>query len=165
MIHRLLASAILLAPAALYSQATTPPPVAAPATPASATPGPDQLPDSPGTAATPPSPTGPTILFDTTMGRLTCKLFDKQAPVATANFIGLAEGTKDWTDPETGKTMHKKRFYDGTSFHRVIPSFMIQGGDHKGDGTGDAGYMFDNESAPNLNFDVAGRLAMGQRRP
>ena len=61
--------------------------------------------------------------------------------------------------------MHKKRFYDGTTFHRVIPSFMIQGGDHKGDGTGDAGYMFDNESAPNLNFDVAGRLAMANAGP
>ena len=99
------------------------------------------------------------------MGRLTCKLFDKQSPVASANFIGLAEGTKDWTDPATGKKMSKTRFYDGTTFHRVIPAFMIQGGDHKGDGSGDGGYFFDNENTPGLAFDVAGRLAMANAGP
>jgi peptidyl-prolyl cis-trans isomerase A (cyclophilin A) len=129
------------------------------------------LPDAP-SASTPtvaPSvalvPTGPTVVFDTSMGRLTCKLFDKQSPLAAANFIGLAEGTKDWTDPANGKKMHGVRFYDGTTFHRVIPSFMIQGGDHKGDGSGDAGYYFDNESTPGLNFDVPGRLAMANAGP
>ena len=124
------------------------------------------LPDAP-SASTPtvapvvaPVPTGPAVIFDTSMGRLTCKLFDKQSPLAAANFIGLAEGTKDWTDPATGKKMHGTRFYDGTTFHRVIPGFMIQGGDHKGDGSGDAGYYFDNENTPGLVFDVPGRLAM-----
>ncbi len=63
---------------------------------------PADLPDAPSTtshAQAPVVPTGPTVIFDTTMGRLTCKFFDKQAPIAVANFIGLAEGTKDWTDP------------------------------------------------------------------
>ena len=77
-------------------------------------------------------PTGPTAVFDTSMGRVTCKLFDKEAPIAVANFIGLAEGSKDWTDPVTKETMHGKPFYNGTTFHRVIPTFMIQGGDPTG---------------------------------
>jgi peptidyl-prolyl cis-trans isomerase A (cyclophilin A) len=99
------------------------------------------------------------------MGRLTCRLFDKESPVASANFIGLATGTKDWTDAVTGKKVHGKPFYDGTTFHRVIPEFMIQGGDRKGDGTGDAGYYFDDEITPGLNFDIPGRLAMANSGP
>ena len=129
---------------------------------------PVELPDSPGASIQPhvaAVPTGPTVVLDTTVGRLTCKLFDKEAPLATANFIQLAEGTKDWTDPNTNKKVHGQRFYDGTTFHRVIPGFMIQGGDRKGDGTGDAGYYFENEVSPNLTFDVAGRLAMANAGP
>lgn len=125
------------------------------------------LPDSPG-AASPQSsltPTGPQIVLDTTLGRLTCRLFDKQSPIAAANFIGLAEGTKEWTDPVTGQKVKGKRFYDGTTFHRVIPAFMIQGGDRKGDGSGDAGYAFNNEDTPGLLFDVPGRLAMANAGP
>jgi peptidyl-prolyl cis-trans isomerase A (cyclophilin A) len=125
-----------------------------------------ELPDSPETQAhISPQPTGPTAIFDTSMGRITCKLFDKQAPKTVANFIGLAEGTKDWTDPATHQKMHNKRFYDGTTFHRVIPEFMIQGGDPTGTGTGDPGYMFEDEFDPNLNFDVPGRLAMANSGP
>ena len=129
---------------------------------------PAQLPDSPGATIQPKVaavPTGPTVVMDTTVGRLTCKLFDKEAPLAAANFIELAEGTKDWVDPNNGKKVHGQRFYDGTTFHRVIPGFMIQGGDRKGDGSGDAGYYFDNEVSPNLTFDVAGRLAMANAGP
>jgi peptidyl-prolyl cis-trans isomerase A (cyclophilin A) len=135
-----------------------PPPAAAPDA---------QLPDSPG-AATPKTaiePTGPLAVFDTTMGRLTCRLYDKQVPVTTTNFIGLATGTKDWTDPVTGQKVHGKPYYDGTTFHRVIPEFMIQGGDRRGDGTGDAGYSIDDEIVPGLNFDVPGRLAMANSGP
>ena len=102
-------AALLLAAGSLAAQ--TSPPSLKPDTPAPA------LPDSPGTTSAPvppPVPTGPTVLFDTSMGRLTCKLFDKQAPLAVANFIGLAEGTKDWTDPVTQQKVHGKRFYDGT---------------------------------------------------
>ena len=127
---------------------------------------PADLPDAPGGAVKPePVPTGPTILFDTSMGRLTCKTFDKQAPHAVANFIGLAEGTKDWTLGVGGEKQHGKRFYDGLTFHRVIPGFMIQGGDPVGDGTGDPGYYFDDEIDPALTFSVPGRLAMANSGP
>jgi peptidyl-prolyl cis-trans isomerase A (cyclophilin A) len=121
------------------------------------------LPDAPSTTGqvkAPTVPTGPTVVFDTTMGRMTCKLFDKQAPVTTANFIGLAEGSKEWTDPETMKKVKGKPFYNGVTFHRVIPGFMIQGGDRLGTGLGDAGYYFQDEIDPSLQFDVPGRLAM-----
>jgi peptidyl-prolyl cis-trans isomerase A (cyclophilin A) len=127
---------------------------------------PGDLPDSP-SSQTPITiqPTGPTAIFDTSMGRITCKLFDKQAPIAVANFIGLAEGSKDWTDPVTKEKMHGKPFYDGTTFHRVIPTFMIQGGDPTASGMGDPGYLFADEIDPNLNFDVPGRLAMANSGP
>jgi len=94
------------------------------------------------------------------MGRITCKFYEKQAPKAVANFIGLAEGTKDWTNPADGKVQHNKRYYDGLTFHRVIPYFMIQGGDPLGVGTGGPGYKFADEFDPSLNFDRPGRLAM-----
>lgn len=110
-------------------------------------------------------PTGPTVLFDTTMGRLTCKLFDKEAPVTVANFVGLAQGAKPYTDPVTAKKTTGKPFYDGTTFHRVIPNFMIQGGDRLGTGMGDAGYYFQDEISPSLRFDVPGRLAMANSGP
>jgi peptidyl-prolyl cis-trans isomerase A (cyclophilin A) len=127
---------------------------------------PADLPDAPGAAAkSEPVPTGPTIVFDTTMGRLTCKTFDKQAPNTVANFIGLAEGTKDWTLSAGSKKQHGKRFYDGLTFHRVIPGFMIQGGDPVGDGSGDPGYYFNDEIDPALTFSVPGRLAMANSGP
>ena len=94
------------------------------------------------------------------MGRMTCKLFEKQAPVAAGNFIGLAEGSKEWTDPETQKKVKGKPFYNGVTFHRVIPGFMVQTGDRLGTGMGDAGYFFQDEIDPSLAFDVPGRLAM-----
>jgi len=110
-------------------------------------------------------PTGPTAVLDTSMGRITCRLFDKEAPLTVANFIGLAEGTKPWTDPASKQKMTGKPFYDGTTFHRVIPNFMIQGGDPTATGTGDPGYMFADEFDPNLNFDVPGRMAMANSGP
>jgi peptidyl-prolyl cis-trans isomerase A (cyclophilin A) len=154
-IPRLLASSLLFTASLAVAQTT------APQTPA-------PLPDAP--SATPqmapaPVPTGPTAVIDTTMGRLTCKLFSEQSPLATANFIGLAEGTKTWTDPITHEKVTGKPFYNGTTFHRVIPGFMIQGGDRVGDGSGDAGYFFDNENTPGLKFDVPGRLAMANAGP
>jgi peptidyl-prolyl cis-trans isomerase A (cyclophilin A) len=126
------------------------------------------LPDAPSTtsqAKPPVVPTGPTAVIDTTMGRLTCKLYDQQAPIASANFIGLAEGTKDWTDSTTLQKMHKKPYYNGTTFHRVIPGFMIQGGDRMGTGAGDPGYFFQDEIDPVLTFDEPGRLAMANAGP
>jgi len=129
---------------------------------------PASLPDAPSTVAheEPPAvPTGPTVLFDTTMGRLTCKLFSNEAPLTVANFIGLATGTKPWTEPSTQEKVFGKPFYNGTTFLRVIPGFMIQGGDRLGSGSGDAGYYFADEFSPALRFDVPGRLAMANAGP
>jgi peptidyl-prolyl cis-trans isomerase A (cyclophilin A) len=126
----------------------------------------EALPDAPAaTAAALVHPNGPTVVMDTSMGRITCQFYQKQAPKAVANFIGLAEGTKDWTDPKTKQKQHNKRYFDGTVFHRVIPGFMIQGGDPTGTGMGDPGYAFVDETVPNLNFDQPGRLAMANSGP
>jgi peptidyl-prolyl cis-trans isomerase A (cyclophilin A) len=135
--------------------------------PASQTPAPAQdLPDAPqATAAAMIRPNGPFVVMDTSMGRITCQFYQKQAPKAVANFIGLAEGTIDWTDPTTKKKEHHKPFYDNTTFHRVIPEFMIQGGDPTGTGMGDPGYSFDDELNPDLNFDKPGKLAMANSGP
>src|ERR1700690_1340480 len=88
------------------------------------------------------APAGPTAIIQTSAGNLTCKLFPKQAPIGVANFIGLANGTKDWTSPISHAKKHGVALYDGTIFHRVIPEFMIQGGDPAGDGTVDPGDKF-----------------------
>ena len=106
------------------------------------------MPRQPGTYAT----------FDTTEGAIVCRLFEKQAPKTVANFIELAEGKREWTHPVSRKKS-TDRLYDGTIFHRVIPNFMIQGGDPQGDGFGDPGYSFKNETSPDLKFDRPGRLA------
>jgi peptidyl-prolyl cis-trans isomerase A (cyclophilin A) len=103
-------------------------------------------------------------VFDTSQGTIVCKLFTAEAPKTTANFIGLAEGTKPFVDPKTGQTV-TRRFYDGLIFHRVIPSFMIQGGDPLGRGTGGPGYQFEDEIVPGLKFDRPGRLAMANAGP
>jgi peptidyl-prolyl cis-trans isomerase A (cyclophilin A) len=103
--------------------------------------------------------------FDTTAGKLTCTLFPKQAPKTVANFIGLATGNKDWTDPKTGQKKHGVPLFNGTIFHRVIPNFMIQGGDPLGQGTGGPGYEFEDEFSPDLTFDQPGRLAMANSGP
>jgi peptidyl-prolyl cis-trans isomerase A (cyclophilin A) len=126
------------------------------------------LPDAPSTTVhdLPPAvPTGPIVVFDTTMGRMTCQLFDKEAPLTVANFIGLATGSKPWIDPVTQKKVSGRPFYEGTTFHRVIPNFMVQGGDRRGTGEGDAGYYFEDEISPALRFDVPGRLAMANSGP
>ncbi len=107
----------------------------------------------------------PVAVIETTMGNLTCVLFPKAAPLGTANFIGLAKGTKEWKNPKTGKMMHGVPLYDNTTFHRVIPEFMIQGGDPAGTGAGDVGFQFKNESWPDLKFDRPGRLAYANAGP
>jgi peptidyl-prolyl cis-trans isomerase A (cyclophilin A) len=100
----------------------------------------------------------------TSQGTLHCQLFDDKAPATVANFVGLATGQKPWTDPRTGKTVRGKPFYDGLSFHRVIPRFMIQGGDPLNNGTGGPGYHFDDEVAPDLTHQP-GTLAMANAGP
>jgi peptidyl-prolyl cis-trans isomerase A (cyclophilin A) len=107
----------------------------------------------------------PTATIDTTAGKLHCTLFPKQAPIGVDNFIGLASGTKDWTNPTTHEKKHGVPLYDGTIFHRVIPEFMIQGGDPTGTGMGDPGYKFKNETSPDLTFDRPGRLAYANAGP
>jgi cyclophilin family peptidyl-prolyl cis-trans isomerase len=102
----------------------------------------------------------PTAVIHTTAGDLKCELFPDKAPKAVANFIGLATGTKDWTNPATGQVEHNHPLYDGVIFHRVIPGFMIQGGDPLGQGTGGPGYKFEDELSRDLLFDQPGRLAM-----
>ena len=129
---------------------------------------PAPLPDAPSTTAhaLPAAvPTGPTVLLDTSMGRLTCQLFTEEAPVTSANFVGLATGSKPWTDPVTHVQVNNRPFYNGTQFHRVIPGFMIQGGDPLANGTGDAGFYIPDEVSNNLRFDVPGRLAMANGGP
>lgn len=101
----------------------------------------------------------PSAKIETTLGEIVIELFEDEAPIAVANFIGLAEGTKAWTDPSTGQQVTRP-FYDGLIFHRVIPGFMIQGGDPLGNGTGGPGYKFEDEFTPNLRFDRVGRVGM-----
>ena len=162
-IRYILFAPFLLGAGALAQQSTAPAitPPAQTNAPAAA-----PLPDSPdSTVKAALEPTGPTAIFDTSMGRMTCRLYSKEAPQTVANFIGLAQGTRDWTNPATHKKEHAKPLYNGTTFHRVIPGFMIQGGDPVGDGTGDPGYMFADEINPELNFDRPGRLAMANSGP
>ena len=107
----------------------------------------------------------PTAIIHTTVGDLHCTLFEKETPVTVANFIGLASGTKDWKNPVSGASKKGVPLYDGTIFHRVIPNFMIQGGDPAGNGSGDPGYKFKDEFVSTLTFDRPGRLAMANSGP
>jgi peptidyl-prolyl cis-trans isomerase A (cyclophilin A) len=102
--------------------------------------------------------------FTTSDGKFTVKLFDGEAPNTVANFVGLAEGSKEWTDPRTGQK-GKKPYYDGTVFHRVIDGFMIQGGDPLGQGTGGPGYKFADEFHATLRHTGAGILSMANSGP
>ena len=149
----LLAAALLCGPVSAFAQA--------PATPAPS-------PVAPSTAA-PAAERDPGlyITFQTDKGDISCKLFEKESPVAVRTMVGLALGTLAYKDPRTG-TVVRKRLFDGLTFHRVIPNFMIQGGDPLGNGMGGPtgpGFPFKNESTPGLNFDVPGRLAMANAGP
>ena len=98
-------------------------------------------------------------VLDTSMGPITLELFPNHAPKTVRNFVELAEGTREWTDPTTNQKTTAK-LYDGVIFHRVIPGFMIQGGDPLGSGMGGPGYKFDDEFHPELHFDRPYLLAM-----
>ena len=102
--------------------------------------------------------------FTTSEGNFTAKLFDAEVPNTVANFTGLADGTKEWTDPRNGRKTNA-RYFDGTIFRRVIEGFMIQGGDPLGQGTGGPGYTFADEFTPKLRHDRAGLLSMANRGP
>lgn len=110
----------------------------------------------------------------TTHGTLVIELFEKQSPVTVGHFVGLATGAKSWTHPKTGEVQKDRPLYDGTTFHRVIPNFMIQGGDpfsHAKDGEpakvgfGEPGFRFANERDPSLKFDRPGVVAMANSGP
>lgn len=107
----------------------------------------------------------PTAVIKTSMGTITVKLFKDKAPLTVDNFIGLATGKKEWTDPKTGKSVKGKSLYAGTIFHRVIPDFMIQGGDPLGQGIGGPGYKFQDEVGPLDSFAKPGILAMANAGP
>jgi len=108
---------------------------------------------------------GPIVAkIETSKGTLQCKLFDDKAPVTVANFIGLATGKRPWKDPKSGEWVTKPA-YDGTTFHRIIKGFMIQGGDPKGNGSGEPGYVIKDEIWPGAKHDKAGLLCMANRGP
>jgi peptidyl-prolyl cis-trans isomerase A (cyclophilin A) len=110
-------------------------------------------------------PSGTYAHFKTSEGEIVCRLFEKEAPITTKNFIELAEGKREWTDPRTRKKSNE-RLYDGTIFHRVIPQFMVQGGDPTGTGMGGPGYQFGDETKGSpYSFDKPGKLAMANAGP
>lgn len=111
-----------------------------------------------------PAEAGLYAVIYTSMGNIVCKLYENEAPKTVANFRGLATGAKTWKDPKTGRTRHTP-LYNNTTFHRVIPDFMIQGGDPKGDGTGGPGFEFANEIPEGKDFSHPGVLAMANSGP
>src|SRR5579862_7962593 len=109
-------------------------------------------------------PAGTYAIFETSQGNIVVRLLEKEAPNTVANFVGLAEGTKEFTNERTGKK-EKRPFYDGLVFHRVPPAFMIQGGCPEGSGRGGPGYKFGDELHPALNHSKAGELSMAKAGP
>jgi peptidyl-prolyl cis-trans isomerase A (cyclophilin A) len=103
-------------------------------------------------------------ILKTSMGEIVIQLFEDKAPKTVANFTALANGTKEWTDPKTREKVQRP-LYNGTIFHRVIPGFMIQGGDPLGNGTGGPGYRFDDEFDPDLKHSKAGIVSMANAGP
>jgi peptidyl-prolyl cis-trans isomerase A (cyclophilin A) len=103
--------------------------------------------------------------LETSEGKVVVQLFSKDAPLTVANFVGLATGEQQWTDPRTGQVMKGKPLYEGIIFHRVIPGFMVQGGDPLGMGSGSPGYNFEDEFQSGRAFDKPGLLAMANRGP
>ncbi len=115
--------------------------------------------------AEPAKTKNPVAVIKTNQGTITITLFKDKAPITVENFIGLATGKKEWTDPKSGKKMNGKSLYTGTIFHRVIPDFMIQGGDPLGQGIGGPGYQFQDEVGPLDSFAKPGILAMANSGP
>ena len=103
--------------------------------------------------------------FVTSLGDVVIRLEEQRAPNTVRNFVGLATGVQEWTHPGTRQIQKGARYYDGTTFHRVIPSFMIQGGDPLGQGTGGPGYRFEDEFHPELRHQGAGVLSMANSGP
>ncbi len=108
--------------------------------------------------------TGLYAVIETTVGELVCRLEEERTPETVKNFVGLATGEKEYTDPKTNKKSHEP-FYNGTIFHRIIKNFMIQGGDRLGEGTGGPGYRFKDEFHPTLKHTGPGILSMANAGP
>jgi peptidyl-prolyl cis-trans isomerase A (cyclophilin A) len=104
-------------------------------------------------------------VIKTSKGTIVARLYPNEAPETVANFVGLATGSKPWTDPRTGEKKTGAPYYDGITFHRVIPNFMAQTGDPLGTGTGGPGYQFKDEFSPKLRFSKAGMLGMANIGP
>ncbi len=122
-----------------------------------------QEPAAPSPAAPPAKPARENGLYatiETSLGNIVVQLFEKEAPATVRSFVALSKGTKSWTNPKTGAKMVGKPLYSNVLFHRVIPGFMIQTGDPKGDGTGDVGFTIPDEFVPSLKYDRPGRLGM-----
>jgi len=124
----------------------------------------EQAAAKPAPAMKPALPNGLYATIKTSMGDIKAQLLEKESPLAVKNFVGLSTGTKTWTDPRTHQPT-RKPLYSGTTFHRVIPDFMIQGGDPLGNGMGTPGFTFRNENTPGLIFDRKGLLAMANAGP
>jgi cyclophilin family peptidyl-prolyl cis-trans isomerase len=142
-----LSAAFLLAAAAFAQTTPAPQKKAEPAAPAAAKP------------AAPAREPGLYATLNTSMGTIVAVLYEKEAPVTVQNFMALAKGTKAWMDPKT-HTMIAKPLYNGVTFHRVIPNFMIQTGDPTATGSHDCGFTIKDEVVPTLKFDRPGRLGM-----
>ncbi|HVE81587.1 MAG TPA: peptidylprolyl isomerase [Myxococcales bacterium] len=170
MTNRLLVLAAAAALAATGCKNQTPPanvpPEAPPVAPRPAAPAPPPPAAAAGHALMDMAAAGQPLwaVIKTSMGDVTVELFSKDAPKTVANFVGLASGEKPWTDARSGQPQSRP-LYDGTIFHRVIPNFMIQGGDPLGNGTGDPGYRFEDEFQSGRTFDKPGLLAMANSGP
>ena len=170
---------LTLAPSSALAQASTsqakpPAPQAKPATPTAKPAAPQTKPAAPATAkpAAPAAPAtsaakyGPGVYahFTTNQGSFTARLFDKDAPKTVENFVMLAQGKKAWMNPRT-KTQVRRPYYNNLTFHRIMPGFMIQGGDPSGDGSGGPGFTFPDEFSPKLRHAKPGMLSMANRGP
>ena len=175
LLSTLFACVLATAPAAAQTAppAKAAPPQTKPATPATKPAAPTQKPAAPTSKpAAPATPAasaakhGPGVYahITTNHGAMVARLFDKDAPRTVENFVGLAEGKKQWRNPRT-KTMVRRPYYNNLTFHRIIPGFMIQGGDPEGVGTGGPGYTFADEFNPKLRHSKAGILSMANAGP
>ena len=169
------AFALVLAAAPAAAQTSTAKPApqtqkpapAKPPAPTTATPATETAkPAAPATPAATAKQYGPGTYahFTTNHGNFIVRFFDKDAPLTVQNFVGLAEGKKAWTDPKTGKPV-RRAYYNNLTFHRIIPKFMIQGGDPMGTGTGGPGFKFNDEISPKLKHDRPGIVSMANAGP
>ena len=156
LLSMLAASAVTVAPAVAQTTAKPAAPTGKPAAPAAA-------PAAPAASAAKYGP-GVYALITTDQGVMIARLFPKEAPITVENFVSLAEGKKAWNNPRTG-TMVRRPYYNGLIFHRIIPKFMIQGGDPTGTGTGGAGFSWVDEFSPTLRHNKAGILSMANAGP